>query len=105
MPFQGKMEDLPEIKAVRLPPVDDIHWPEQLCSDGPKPLDPAKEYVDVTDQLQALAETVSRLEDLILRVAKQAAQIAKRQAEMRADLLRAGVFEKKSSIIMPGDRN
>lgn len=46
---------------------------------------------------------MKRLADNLLKVTQLAAATQKRQAEMRADLIASGAFEKRSSIITPGD--
>lgn len=82
-------------------------------------LDPNLDYFDATPFMMACAHRMKaqqqRLDQLeadlqratqaLERVAAVAAQTARTQVEMRADLLAAGAFERKSSIIMPGDRN
>lgn len=46
---------------------------------------------------------MKRLADNLLKVTQLAAATQKRQAEMRADLITSGAFEKRSAIILPGD--
>lgn len=56
-------------------------------------------------RLAALEAEVKRLAGLLERIATATTVTAKRQVEMRADLLASGAFEKKSAIIMPGRPN
>jgi hypothetical protein len=75
-------------------------------------LDPDCRYFDATAlmiemarRMQGMQEQIDRLEELLKRTANVTAKFAKRQVEMRADLLEAGAFDKKSPILRPGDMN
>lgn len=65
-------------------------------------LNPRPEGFGPGDRIAELEAEVARLAALLQRVAAAAAETAQRQAEMQTKLLKAGAFEKKSSIIMPG---
>lgn len=75
----------------------------QLAAFGFEPVKDGVEYLDVTKFNVEMAKRVVALEQQVGRVAELLAEFAERQVKMRADLIRSGAFEKKSSIIMPGD--
>lgn len=56
-------------------------------------------------EFEDLQVEVIRLSNLIARLATLATGTQKRQCEMRADLMKAGAFEKKGKIILPRDLN
>jgi hypothetical protein len=66
------------------------------------PEDPSAQLL--REQVARLEQEVGRLASALERIAAVATTTARTQVEMRADLLAAGAFERKSSIIMPGDR-
>lgn len=68
--------------------------------------DARKAKMDITrGEFEDLQAEVIRLGNLIAKLATLATGTQKRQCEMRADLMKAGAFEKKSKIILPQDLN
>lgn len=103
-----------DVAVVGPPEMDDLEV-EAILQQA---LDPNLEYFDATPFMMACAHRmkaqqarIDRLEAdiqraaaVLERVTNAAAATAQRQVEMRSELLRAGAFERKSPIIMPGDR-
>lgn len=90
------------------PKIDVELTPEMMEAFG-QALEPGIRYFDATELLKAMARRIEaqdrrigELEELMHRIAIAARDTAQRLTEMRADLLAAGAFEKRSSIIMPG---
>jgi hypothetical protein len=91
----------PEIKCVRLPPVDGIYWPKEPISTTGDPSGAAP----AETRIAALEAQVVTLTAQVEALANHLSQFAERQLEMKKALLAAGAFEKKSAIIMPGRPN
>jgi len=103
--------DIPKIES---PLEGSTVFPKQ--DDEPPPFTPEfaarqkellrRRHTNVTrGEYEDLQAEVERLAKLLKRFGELAAGTQKRQAEMRADLLAAGAFEKKGKILLPRDLN